>query len=185
MSSLANSESISPQEWARVYAEIPDMNPRALKGVCMDTPGMLRLEEYQTIEGLMLFGSPHDGESFTFEAQMKAIKKSGIPQTFFLTANSAIPVADTIRGYCDELDLPHPNIFPIAANKRSVLQAGNIEDYDGRIHPCLTQEIERLIQTLRESPTEDACLLDQLVCSGETMRVATWMLIPEVSIKIR
>lgn len=171
------SASIPPQERVKAYTDTPLLDPRGERWWDDDSiPEILRSKNYPAVERQMLFGDNEDGESFTFRAQIdEAVRSNPHPLTFFLTANSAIPIADTLRGYYNELGLCYPGIFYIEANKLMVRHALDMEE-DGKIQPCLTEEIDRLTSIAKENLIERACVIDQFVATGRSLKLATWML---------
>lgn len=91
-----------------------------------------------------------------------------LPDVYFLTANSAIPLADAIRGYYDELGKPTPELYAIMANfsTSTAYEAGSRDQFD--------REVKRLRHIA--SGVIHACVVEQYVLSGGTARYAQKLL---------
>jgi hypothetical protein len=82
---------------------MPSLNP-LVHAVGDPSSLLLRREAYETIEERMLDLLP----PFSFTHQMAAAVATE-PTAFLLTANSAVPLADSIRGFYDALSVEHGN----------------------------------------------------------------------------
>jgi hypothetical protein len=73
----------------------------------------------------------------------------GVVTGYFYTANSAAPLAHTLRGYFDDIEAPHPPILPIDKSR-----------------------VDRLRKVIKRFDISNAIVIDQYVCEGNTLRVA-------------
>lgn len=116
------------------------------------TPSVLCAEAYPDVEALMLGERPR----FSFTQQMaKAVGSD--PTAFLVTANSAIPIADSIRGFYEELDADLPVIDYIRVPRHSLFR--NLSDYI---------EKRRLKNSLGDA-SENVFVIDEYVLTGETL----------------
>jgi hypothetical protein len=95
------------------------------------------------------------------------------PEAYLVTANSAIPVADSIRGFFEELGQTSPPIYPINANSEdswSYYFPGEGHD-TSRVY---ANEVKRLNCLLEGF--DNVCVVDQYVFSGRTISFAAQMM---------
>ena len=85
---------------------------------------------------------------------------------YFLTANSALPLAHTITGYYRERDLPLPFITSIAANQNSKFMSAQEK----------STEISRLRKLLGVNSIKHAVIVDEYVESGSSLTYASSLL---------
>jgi len=90
------------------------------------------------------------------------------PEVFALTANSAVPVADAIRGWYDEIGEEQPELTYVRANRDLTQENLSLEEQN-----VVEQDIKRLE---REYADARAVIIDQFVCSAKTLNLATCML---------
>jgi hypothetical protein len=129
-------------------------------------PRLLEPSTYEAVERNMLYG--HD-EEFSFVSQLAAAAKTQ-PSAFLLTANSAIPVADSIRGFYDELGIEAPLIDYIYAPRKS----GSLG---------LRRHIEKLRLSRRlQDVSENVYVVDELVMTGATLDRARKLLLDDVGV---
>ena len=95
------------------------------------------------------------------------------PEGIVLTAFSAIPVADSVRGFYQELDYDFPTLEPIYANSRL-----SHDHYYNRSTPDGLATEAREIARLRAlfAGAEHVSVIDQLVSSGYTISYAAQLL---------
>jgi hypothetical protein len=119
------------------------------QGFRTDTQGIayfLEAASYDSIRDRMVYQHPHaldiyvGGLQPSFTDQMARVRSRGEPDAFLVTTNSAVPVADTIRGYYDALDIPHPYIGYVRADHVGSLttyRAGRVQNESIRLQPLL------------------------------------------------
>lgn len=124
---------------------------------------------------------PFPGEyDFSFSRQMHAVCDLDDPQLasqfatspdlFLVTAASAVPVADAIRGFYEATGASHPVIDYIAANQE--MAAAFREGYI-RFNPwqkAFQTEVTRLIPRVESS--QHVCVVDEFVAEGTTVQYA-------------
>lgn len=120
------------------------------------TPGLLTSKVYDRVEHEMLHGRPR----LSFANQIAAMVDIR-PTAFLLTANSAVPVADSIRGYYDELGIDRPVIDYIRVPGKGWL-SGLLQTHI---------EEKRLQYCLNEAGAQ-VCVVDEYVFSGGTLERA-------------
>lgn len=103
----------------------------------------------------------------SFGELMLALRGTNPVDVYALTAVSAIPLADTIRGYHDALNLPKPHIVPVNANSQI---ASNSEVVQA---DAIFMEGVRLGEQVRR---KSAAIIDQWVGSGRTVNLGRAML---------
>ena len=119
----------------------------------------------QTIREVML--STDTGDDTSLPSLMMALHDNNPPDVYALTAMSAIPVADALRGYYGELGLPEPSIVAVHANK-------TISRAPADTQICaVKKEVERLTPLVGG---RTVALIDQYVATGGTLRLARYML---------
>jgi hypothetical protein len=129
----------------------PDIQATLYHGC--DVPGSLTSGSYEGVEHHML----HGRENFSFARQIVEAAATQ-PTAFLLTANSAVPVADSIRGYYDELGVAKPvidYIYVPTPLRRS-----------GLIRPLI--EKIRLQRRLAEA-ADNVYVVDEFVFTGGTL----------------
>ncbi|HSW85060.1 MAG TPA: hypothetical protein VLF79_00400 [Candidatus Saccharimonadales bacterium] len=117
-------------------------------------PGFLESESYAAVEANMLNRSQY---SFT-EQMARAVLSE--PLAFFVTVNSAIPVADSIRGFYEEIDVEPPIIDSIKVPRSAFFS--NISKYieKKRMSRVLPETIGRIY------------VVDECVSRGATLNRA-------------
>lgn len=135
--------------------------------------GTNRGDTYANVRARMLSDSRRDS-SYSFLAHMRRILGKGDFQNprYFLTANSAIPVADAIRGVYDGVGVPEPQIDYILMNRDLSKPQMEID------HRKLGIEKDRLQGLLSKSTREFdvSVVIDQMVDSKATLLAAKRML---------
>lgn len=93
-----------------------------------------------------------------------------MPDAFFFTAISAIPVADAVRGYYSALNRQHPQLFSIPAN------CSTSRIYNDHGH---SEIFKFQSASFRESMTniKSAVVIDQFCASGKTLNYAGKLLL--------
>ena len=103
-------------------------------------------------------------DRFSFVRQMVAAVNTQ-PSAFLLTANSAVPVADSIRGFYDELGIEVPLIDYVYAPSKSGLLG-------------LRSRAEELHLSHRlQDAGENVYVVDELVMTGATLARASKLLV--------
>jgi hypothetical protein len=119
------------------------------------TPNVLCPEVYDDIENIMLTGGRHNAP---FSTPMAAAVETN-PSAFLVTANSALPVADSIRGFYEAAGLKAPAIGIIrTTERRDPLQ----------IVPPTESEQSRL-ETFLSGLLDNVVVVDERAYSGETL----------------
>ena len=91
------------------------------ESIHIDTPKKLEPASYDDVFHLMVHGPPREFNDGTpsiplsFKDNM-ALMRAIDPNIFLFTANSGIPVADSVRGYYEELGEPVPELGIIKAD---------------------------------------------------------------------
>lgn len=102
--------------------------------------------------------------------QMDELDKDYDPvDAFFFTVQSAVPVADTLRGYYQALDVPAPPLEPVYANSRDGILHFNDNSY------CNESEEARLRKVVNGA--NHVAVVDQYVSSGCTLLYAAQLLL--------
>jgi hypothetical protein len=97
------------------------------------------------------------------------------PDAVFLTARSAIPVADSIRGYCDKRGIGTPPLYYIKSNMDLSHAVFSKNDYHCEDHEeQIRAEVRRI--RLHAYFVKTAVIVDQYVHKGHTLRLARRML---------
>lgn len=99
---------------------------------------------------------------------------------YAFTANSAIPVADSIRGYYDELNIGEPTLAAIHIAKKANIRPPQYADNQYResvkwIRNAMTKEAE-VIQNDHPEIPKAACVIDQYVSTGSAISRAAGVL---------
>lgn len=81
-------------------------------GVKPDTPPYLEGQYYPEVRDLML-----SGDRYSFSTQIRNTFAEHAPEAYLVTAYSAIPVADSIRGFYQELGVDQPLVDYVLAQK--------------------------------------------------------------------
>lgn len=115
------------------------------------------------------------GLSFASQMQL-AVDKDRLGHVF-VTANSAIPVADAVRGYCEELGIEVPPIDYIRSNR----ELSQYPLKDAHIYrPQIDAEVARLTDiaegTHGDNIPDTVLVIDQYVYGGGTLDLAVKML---------
>lgn len=124
---------------------------------------VLGSEIYDDVEARMLTQAPSE-QHYSFASQMAAAVATD-PTAFLLTANSAVPVADSIRGFYEELGAELPVIDYIRVPKPT-------------LRPRLllpTIERMRLRHNLRDA-SDNVYVVDEFVSRGRTIKRARQLL---------
>lgn len=119
----------------------------------------LKPEEYPGVKHWML-NPGYNSRSFT-ERMAEMIPRQ--PDAYILTAYSAVPIADSIRGYYDTIGQPVPELHYVHAN------TANSRDKLQR-KAAVAEEIVRL-QPLFSS-VESVCVVNQYRCTGGSVQMA-------------
>lgn len=90
------------------------------------------------------------------------------PELVALTANSAVPVADAVRGWYEEVGEEQPELTYVRANRDLTKKDLSLEEQH-----TIEQDVERLE---REYAGAHAVIIDQFVETGKTLTLATRML---------
>lgn len=121
---------------------------------------------------------PHNNLDQSFSRQMQQVTTGdvatsvGPPQAFLMTANSAVPVADSIRSYFSDHPLTPPTYLGyIRANKRYADYYSQMKAFSSVDEP----EINRLRPLAVKY--EHICVVEQLVSSGTTLNYASKLLL--------
>jgi len=133
----------------------------------MAAPTTLNANNYSHIETSMLglsYRLPPHRVRATYTHQQKDIFKILEPTTYLFTANSAVPLADTIRGFYEGLGQPEPQIGYIRANRQA--SQGSDEIRIRRVR----EEAERLGPWMLRGAR--VCIVEQYANSGATVRLA-------------
>lgn len=121
-------------------------------------PGELSPFTYAQVEDHMLHSS------YSFPDQMARAYRNGAA-AFLVTANSAVPLADSIRGFYSELDAELPVINYIDPRK-TYKSIGQLHRY-----------IEKLrLESLLPDPSETIYVVDEYVLTGATINRARALL---------
>ncbi len=96
------------------------------------------------------------------------------PDVIFFTANSAVPVADSVRGYYEELGMRSPELAYITANSHlSDVDTMKLPPARWMAQRKIDTEIKRLNAEYRDSRS---IIFDQFVETGGTLDLAESML---------
>lgn len=117
-------------------------------------------------DGSVISDGINVGLNLPFTTYMKDFLASD-PDVYLFTANSAIPVADSVRGVYDEIGGTMPEMRPIFANSRLSASPNRLDVQ------FIEYEVERLKSELSGSRT---VVIDQYTDSGRTIRLAEAML---------
>ncbi len=131
----------------------------------------------------------------TFVRQMNSLYRStdgleGLlpPSAIVVTANSAVPVADAVRGFYEEVGETTPLIIYIKADSFNGLELHTVEEINQRAAIKASQlgrpfkkEVRRLTPILEG--VDHVCLIDQYVSSGDTLRYAS-LVLKQAGVKI-
>lgn len=109
------------------------------------------------------------GLSMSFGEYMRLFEPLD-PDVFVLTANSAVPVADAIRGWHDAIGKALPELTYIEANRELSVDESQLTVVQ---HNILETDIKRLRERYAGSR---AIVIDQFVHSGKTVELASRML---------
>lgn len=90
---------------------------------------------------------------------------------YFMTANSAIPLAHTVRGLHDQLGLPELYIDTIDVFARHRRARNPLSQY-----VSIRSEIKRIGYQVKQNSLEAAVIVDQFTSSGDTLRLGVEML---------
>jgi adenine/guanine phosphoribosyltransferase-like PRPP-binding protein len=124
-------------------------------------PRLLEPSTYEVVERNMLHAR---NQKFSFVSQM-ATALNTQPSAFLLTANSAVPVADSIRGFYDELGVEAPLVDYILAPRKS-----------GLFGAVIRAEKLRLSRQL-QAAGENVYVVDDFVMTGSTLARAKKLLL--------
>ncbi|CAN5176140.1 hypothetical protein BH09PAT3_BH09PAT3_5910 [soil metagenome] len=91
---------------------------------------------------------------------------------FFFSANSALPLAHTIRGFFDECDLPQPHIDHISTYPEIWPWLTDTFKWGDQIK----SEAERLKQIVAAQKLGSAVIIDECIASGETIHTSIGVL---------
>ena len=126
-----------------------------------DKPTALRFEEPNVTWDELRRASIYSPEDMSFTRQLHEVVDAIVQPHFFLTANSAIPVADSIRGFYAAAMQQTPPIDYIRADFRAASKFWATNQLSAA-------ECHRLKHT-RMGLQETAVVVDQRVCSGQTI----------------
>ncbi|USN96105.1 MAG: hypothetical protein H6797_03440 [Candidatus Nomurabacteria bacterium] len=150
------------------------MSPHEFERV--PAPERLSSDTYPDVRMSMLHGGaePADravgSESFThYLHQFLALQ----PDAMFFTANSAVPIADSIRGAYSELGQRPPELFAIRANSDLSLsfdERASMFSASKRTVKNEIKEVSKVAKGMR------AVVFDQYVETGGTLSLANYML---------
>jgi hypothetical protein len=106
------------------------------------------------------------GVDTSLDTQLRTITALGKPDAYLFTADSAIPVADAIRGYYQELG----DITPLT----DYIEADRGVSYHSGDYPWLTDEKEKELRRLSKciKGMSHVCIVEQFVQRGITMQYA-------------
>lgn len=94
------------------------------------------------------------------------------PEVYLVTARSAIPTADAIRGFYQEMGLKCPPVGYITADRDLAFKY--IKQPSDQSKANLDKEAARLSSTLKDA--HHVCVIDQYVQSGRTLQYAGYIL---------
>jgi len=117
----------------------------------------LHPEEYPAVREWMLTEASYQSPSFKQQMVAMASRK---PDAFLLTAYSAVPIADSIRGFYDTIGESVPTLHYVHAN------TANSRDRDRR-KAMVVQEVLRLKPLL--ALVETVCVVNQYHCTGGSL----------------
>lgn len=118
------------------------------------------------LDGPVRVDGAYTGFNLPFTTYMKDFLASD-PDVYLFTANSAIPVADSVRAVYEEMGGTMPEMHPIFTNSRLSVDP----DLAGR--RFIEQEIARLRTEFKGSRT---VVIDQYTDTGRTVKLAEEML---------
>lgn len=143
----------------------------------LKVPHLLCENTREDIERTMLDGDVLDmpsgevvGGSGLFPHYMRLFEHLQ-PDAVFLTARSAIPVADSIRGYCDGRGINTPPLYRIEANMDLSHAVFTDNEYYSDSHDEQVQREIKRIRPLSEH-IKTAMVVDQYIHMGYTLRLA-------------
>lgn len=127
----------------------------------------LSRRNYRKIAAAMLDSSVRSTHTVTFTELMRNFRSTHLPDAYALTAKSAIPVADAIRGYHDELGLSEPILTAVNANSATA------RSLDTKQADAIFMEACRIEAVVRGNTI---ALIDQFVGLGKTLELGRSML---------
>lgn len=146
------------------------------KNESVPAPEYLRRDTYPDVRSSMLYGgtTATDGttgsESFPYYLQ-KFLDLQ--PDAMFFTANSALPIADSIRGAYAEIGQRTPELFAIRANSDLSLSF----DEDASMFSASKRTVKNEIKEVKKvAAGMRAVVFDQYVETGGTLRLASYIL---------
>ncbi|HEX8182090.1 MAG TPA: phosphoribosyltransferase [Candidatus Saccharimonadales bacterium] len=134
-------------------------------------PSHLSKEYYPAVSDRMLKPFDYDDDTIvnpdeTFTSQMQNALEGGTVDCYVVTANSAIPVADTVRGFYEEMGQTSPPIEFVRAHSQMALYPR-----DPSVRRVYDDEVARLSHTVEGM--KRVCVIDQYVYTGGTINLAT------------
>lgn len=120
-------------------------------GITPDTPPFLEEQYYQEVRDLMLSDS-----HYSFSAQIQDTYSKYEPEAYLVTAYSAIPVADAIRGFYRELGVDQPLIDYVRPPK-------------GLGHFIVAKTENLRLKSLLIDITGKICVVDEYVNTGRAL----------------
>lgn len=136
----------------------------------------LSSDTYPTVRASMLYGRKDaednvaDSSSFThYLRDFIALQ----PDAMFFTANSAVPVADSVRGAYAELGQRPPRLFAIRANSELSL---SFDEHAGMFSASKRVVKNEMKAIKKQAEGMRAIVFDQYVETGGTLRLAKYML---------
>lgn len=125
---------------------------------------------------IRLGDAPRYHKPFEFDAsfsrQLRTVLADRQPDMFVFTAYSAIPVADSVRGYYEALGVPCPRLGTVLAQRDH--SQPFYRDYGQRMRETDENEIARLAASVAGA---NVCLIDQYVRTGRTVAYAAQLLL--------
>lgn len=95
----------------------------------------------------------------------------GVPDAYAVTLNSAVPVADSVRGYYEELGRDCPPIFGLHANSHHASYFYIFRRGLAHEHSMHVKELEA-----RFRGAANICIIDQNIATGRTMSYGAHLL---------
>ncbi len=144
----------------REYENIDICND-LLYNILMSTDAItiLSRRNYHVIERAML----HDPHQTSFTELMADFRGLNPVDIYALTAISAIPVADAVRGYFDELPSGEPNVIGLTANRGLSRLSDHVQADEMFIEAC------KIGPDVRQKTIG---VIDQYVATGATLQFA-------------
>jgi hypothetical protein len=120
-------------------------------GIRPDTPPRLDEQHYKEVQHLML-----SDDHYSFATQIKDTFTKHGPEAYLVTAYSAIPIADSIRGFYEELGIDQPLVDYVLAPKG--------------LSRFVIARAERLrLKNLLKEITGKVCVVDEYTVTGQTV----------------